>query len=41
MHERIDSWVPAYLERLDEVLTARFGERWWEELGLDPPPVLM
>ena len=41
MSERIDSWVPSYLEQLDEALTAMHGERWWEALGLDPPPVLM
>lgn len=41
MSERIDSWVPGYLEQLDEALTAVHGERWWEALGLDPPPVLM
>jgi len=41
MNARIDSWLPDYLERLDEALTARLGERWWEALGLDPPAVLM
>lgn len=39
MSERIDSWVPDYLERLDVALTGLHGERWWEPLGLDPPPV--
>jgi hypothetical protein len=41
MVERIDSWVPDWLEQLDEKLTERFGEKWWEELGLQSPPVLL
>jgi hypothetical protein len=41
MSARIDSWVPDYLEQLDVKLTERFGENWREELGLDPPPVLL
>ena len=41
MVERIDSWVPDWLEQLDEQLTGRFGEQWWEEFGLQPPPVLL
>jgi hypothetical protein len=41
MVARIDSWVPDWLEQLDEKLTERFGEKWWEEFGLQPPPVLL
>jgi hypothetical protein len=28
-------WIPPALEGLDEILTDRFGPRWWEELGWD------
>lgn len=40
MIDRIDSWLPDWLEQLDECLTQRLGEHWWDELGLDPPRVL-
>jgi hypothetical protein len=40
MVDRIDSWLPAYLEELERRLVAVHGERWWETLGLEPPPFL-
>jgi hypothetical protein len=39
MVERIDGPLIDYLERLDERLTAKHGELWWEPLGLEPPPL--
>jgi hypothetical protein len=39
MVERIDGPLIDYLERLDERLTAIYGERWWEALGMEPPPL--
>jgi hypothetical protein len=40
MVDRIDGPLIDYLERLDERLTELHGKRWWEPLGLEPPPVL-
>lgn len=31
--DRILSWIPEYLEKLDNSLTQQFGRRWWDELG--------
>lgn len=33
------AWVPDYFERLDERLTEVHGARWWEVLGVEPPPL--
>jgi hypothetical protein len=33
--ERVVGWIPVFLESLDEALRARYGDRWWEELGLE------
>jgi hypothetical protein len=40
MVERIDGPLIAYLEHLDERLTALHGDEWWLALGIDPPPRL-
>ena len=40
MVERIDSWLPDYLEQLDTRLTAFHGEQWWEVLELPRPPFM-
>lgn len=33
--ERILGWIPDFLERLDELLTANLGGQWWVSIGLD------
>lgn len=35
MIERILGWIPDFLERLDELLTAQLGGQWWVKIGLD------
>ncbi len=33
--ERTVGWIPAFLERLDEVLRQHVGPRWWEMLAME------
>ena len=35
MIERILGWVPEFLEKLDELLTAHLGGQWWVKIGLN------
>jgi len=35
---RAVAWVPAFLERLDAVLTERHGTGWWRTLGVEATP---